>query len=505
MNLASLVRHAAQQWPDRLAVTDSVRSFSYRALDETADRIARLLVTLGVARGDRVAIWAEKSPLVVAVLQAVLRVGAAYVPIDPLSPAARAVRILEDCQVQVMFGTASRRDALTTQYRDLRYVALDDLESRIAHEPATPPHGVTSSEHELAYILYTSGSTGQPKGVCISHRNALAFVDWAVQALHATETDRFANHAPFSFDLSVLDLYAAFAVGAAVSLIPEGAAYSAHALVEFVASQRPTIWYSVPSALVLMMEHGGLLALADLPMRAVLFAGEPFAIPHVRRLRERWPALRLLNLYGPTETNVCTFHEVRDIDPTRTRPVPIGRPCSGDTAWIAREDGTPAADDEDGMLMVDGPTVMMGYWGFPPHGRGSYATGDLVRVNADGDYEFIGRRDGMVKLRGFRIELGDIEATLMSHPATREVAVVVTGDGMTARLTAVIVGHGASRPTLLELKKHCADRLPRFMIIDRARWVDALPRSANGKVDRKQIAIHLESTIESTTESTSQP
>ena len=497
MNLGDLVRDAAQRHPDRLAVTDSVRGLSYRELDETAARLARMLVELGVARGDRVALWAEKSPLAVAAMQAVLRVGAAYVPVDPLSPAARAVRILQDCQVKVVFATASRREALATHPLDLRYLALDDLEARIAHYPATPIDGLASGEHELAYILYTSGSTGQPKGVCISHRNALAFVEWAVRELRATQTDRFANHAPFSFDLSVLDLYAAFSVGAATSLIPEGAAYSAHALVEYVADQRPTIWYSVPSALALMIDHGGLLELADLPMRAVLFAGEPFSIRYVRRLRDRWPALRLLNLYGPTETNVCTFHEVREIDPTRTRAVPIGRACSGDTVWIAREDGTPAAEGEEGMLMVDGPTVMMGYWGHPPHGSGSYATGDLVRSNADGDHEYIGRRDSMVKVRGFRIELGEIEAALMSHPATREVAVVVTGDGMTARLTAVIVGHAASRPTLLELKKHCADRIPRYMIIDRARWVDALPRSANGKVDRKQIAANLEKTSES--------
>jgi acyl-coenzyme A synthetase/AMP-(fatty) acid ligase len=165
--------------------------------------------------------------------------------------------------------------------------------------------------------------------------------------------------------------------------------------------------------------------------------------------------------------------------------------------WIAREDGTPAAEGEEGVLMVDGPTVMMGYWGHLPRGSGSYATGDLVRSNTDGDHEYLGRRDSMVKVRGFRIELGEIEATLMSHPATHDVAVVVTGDGMTARLSAVMVCHDVSRPTLLELKKYCAERIPRYMIIDRVRWVDALPRSANGKVDRKEIAANLEKASES--------
>ncbi len=160
-----------------------------------------------------------------------------------------------------------------------------------------------------------------------------------------------------------------------------------------MAKQRPTVWYSVPSALILMMDHGGLLELPELPMGAILFAGEPFPIKYVRRLRERWPHVRLLNLYGPTETNVCTFHEVREVDPERTRPVPIGRACSGDTVWVAREDGSRVGEGEEGVLMVEGPTVMMGYWGHPPHGNGPYATGDLVRLSADAEYEYVGRRD----------------------------------------------------------------------------------------------------------------
>lgn len=489
--LATLVSRSAERTPDRLAVAGGHSRLSYRELDLAANRIAHLLEGLGARRGDRVGVWAEKSPLTVAAMQAVLRVGGAYVPIDPLSPEARALRIVEDCRLRVLFTTADRAAALPAG-AGLRCVVMDELADGLEGGPSAPVD-VGAGGDELAYILYTSGSTGRPKGVCISHRNALAFIEWAVSALDARETDRFANHAPFSFDLSVLDLYAAFAVGGAVSLISEGAAYSATGLVEFVAQARPTVWYSVPSALILMMDHGGMLELADLPMRAILFAGEPFPVKHVRRLRDRWPDVRLLNLYGPTETNVCTFHEVGAVDPERTRPVPIGRACSGDTVWAAREDGSRAEPGEEGVLMVEGPTVMVGYWGHPPHGAGPYVTGDLVRQNPDGDYEYVGRRDGMVKVRGFRIELGEIEAALAAHGAIRDAAVVVTGAGVEARLTAVAVGDPAeARPTLLEVKRHCADRLPRYMIVDRLRWLDALPRSANGKIDRKKIAQDLE-------------
>lgn len=495
MNLASLLPRAAARHADRPAVANAARTFTYRELDEAATRLARLLMEFGVAQGDRVGLWAEKSPLIVAAMQAALRLGAAYVPVDPTSPAARAAKILQDCSVAVVVTTPERAAKLEGLVPGARVVLIDDALvetlARFASADLALPE-LTVAPDDLAYILYTSGSTGQPKGVCISHRNALAFIEWAVEVVGATEADRFANHAPFSFDLSVLDLYAAFSVGASVWIIPEGAAYSPAALVAFIQEIRPTVWYSVPSALILMMEHGRFLELEDSPIRVLLFAGEPFPIRHLSRLRQRWPSLRLLNLYGPTETNVCTFHEVGALAPDRTRPVPIGRACSGDSVWVAREDGTRAGPTEEGVLMVEGPTVMLGYWGQPPQGNAPYATGDVVRLDENGDYEYLGRRDNMVKVRGFRIELSEIEAVLAAHPAVRDVIVVVTGAGVEARLTAVAIPRGETKPSILELKQHSADRLPRYMILDRVRWTQDFPRSPNGKIDRRKVGEDLE-------------
>ncbi|NMF62559.1 D-alanine--poly(phosphoribitol) ligase (plasmid) [Brasilonema octagenarum UFV-E1] len=491
MSLQNFLILSAKRTPDALAIRGPDGSITYGELDRLANRIAKALTALGVCRGDRVGIWLDKSVRAVATMQGVLRLGAAYVPIDPLGPAVRTRTILKDCAVKALITTEKRAEATLTN--DLECVAClctdgiwkgqtwNDLVA-FSDEPV---EGFSPADDDLAYILYTSGSTGKPKGVCISHRNALAFIEWAAQELQATPADRFSNHAPFHFDLSVLDLYVAFHVGASVSLVPDGMSYAPKRLVDFITQETITIWYSVPSALILMMEQGGLLDRQTLPLRAILFAGEPFSLKHLRRLYEYLPSVRFLNLYGPTETNVCTFYEVQGIEPDRTKPVPIGRACSGNCVWALKDDGTKAKLGEEGELIVSGPTVMLGYWGHPPQGDKPYATGDIVRLLKDDNYLYVGRRDHLVKVRGHRVELGDIEAALAEHPEIHEAAVVVSGSGIDARLTAFVVSTGDL--PLLSIKRHCAERLPRYMIVDDVRFIAALPRTRNGKIDRQRL------------------
>jgi len=494
MSLHNLVIHSAQRVPDAVAVKDPAGSMTYRELDSLANRIARSLTNLGVRFGDRVGIWLDKSTYTVAVMQAVLRLGAAYVPLDPLSPTTRVRTILSDCSVQALVTTARRaQTALTGELADVACLCIGgnwhgpggcDLMS-LSGAPIQSPR---ITDDDIAYILYTSGSTGKPKGVCISHRNALAFINWATAELQATSADRFSNHAPFHFDLSVLDLYAAFQVGASVSLIPDGVSYVPKKLVDFIIQEEITIWYSVPSVLILMMDQGNLLDLPSGPLHTILFAGEPFPIKHLRRLYEHWSFVRFLNLYGPTETNVCTSYEVREIEPDRTKPVPIGRACSGNRVWALRADGTEVKPGEEGELMVYGPTVMRGYWGRPAHGDKPYATGDLVRLQEDGNYVYVGRRDYMVKVRGHRVELGDIESALEEHLAIHEAAVIVSGFEMEARLIAfIVITQNAIAPSLLDIKRHCSERLPRYMIVDDVRYLVELPRTRNGKIDRIKL------------------
>ncbi|XVV06143.1 amino acid adenylation domain-containing protein [Actinosynnema sp. CA-248983] len=474
MILPDLVRSSARRDGSAVAVRSAEGALTYAELDREADRVGRLLSSLDVGVGDRVALWLPKSLTAVVAMQAVLRLGAAYVPIDPLSPVHRARQVIADCAPAVVVTTPENVDAVPGA------VCVELGGGLVEPLPA-----VSVALDDLAYILYTSGSTGVPKGVRISHRNALAFVEWAAGALEARPADRFANHAPFHFDLSVLDLYVPFLVGASVVLVPQEAAYAPGRLVDMLVSQRITVWYSVPSVLILMARNG--LLEVELPwLRAVLFAGEPYPVDHLRALRAHLPDARLLNLYGPTETNVCTYYEVGEVPDSWTRPAPIGRACSGDTVWAVRDDGLVAGVGEEGELVVSGPTVMLGYHGGAPH-TGPYATGDRVVLSPEGDYVYLGRRDGMVKVRGNRVEVGDVEAALQSHPAVSEVAVTVWRTGLDARLVAHVVAIGDFG--LLEAKRHCASRLPRHMIVDAVRLVPALPRTPNGKVDRRALAV----------------
>lgn len=482
MNLANLVIDAACRAPTAIAVDAPDGQLSYAELDEQAARLASALAAAGVGPGDRVALWLPKSARAIVAMQAALRLGAAYVPIDPESPPARARKIIVDCTARCLVMDDGRRSPLVDERVTL--IGSDDPARAYAQVLASAPAAVPTVDvdpEQLAYILYTSGSTGTPKGVALSHRAALSFVSWAHETLGAGPDDRFSSHAPFHFDLSVLDLYAAFMAGARVCLIPEGLAYAPAQLVEFIRKHAITVWYSVPSALIMMMVHGGLLELERPPSR-IVFAGEPFPLKHLRRLHERFGAARLLNLYGPTETNVCTFHEIAGIEPSRTTPPPIGRACCGDEVWAIKPDGASAGVGETGELMVRGPTVMTGYWGQPPLASRPYPTGDIVRVIEDGVYEYVGRRDHMVKVRGMRIEIGEVESALLEHPAIDHVAVVVAGLALEARLVAFVCAR--ERVSLLGLKRHCAERLPRYMLVDEVRNLDELPRTGNGKIDR---------------------
>ncbi|WP_320779267.1 amino acid adenylation domain-containing protein [Streptomyces sp. CRN 30] len=460
---------AAARTPDALAVSDLTTELTYAELDARAGTYLAALRARGVRPGDRVLVWTDKTADAVAVAQAVLRCGAIHVPVPRDNPRERVARVAADAGPALIVTDHADRVPGTA------CVPCADLRRDGAHLPRATPCPVRPADP--AYILYTSGSTGTPKGVCVSHGGALAFVDWACRELALVPADRLANHAAFGFDLSVFDLYAAFRTGASVHLVGEALARAAQPLVDFLLESRITVWYSVPSALVLMADYGELLERGPGALRACVFAGEPFPLKPLREMRGAWPAgVRMLNWYGPTETNVCTSYEVTAADLARTGPLPIGTPVAGDTVSL-----------DDGEIVVSGPTVMLGYWGGPPQNGRPYRTGDLGRYDPDGLLEYRGRTDDMAKIRGHRVEPAEITAVLAAHETVRDAAVVVLGTGPEARLHAFVVPETGRSPRYTELRRHCARHLPPYMAIDALHTVDTFPRTANGKVDRAAI------------------
>lgn len=520
--LHQLLTESAERNPSQTAVVGPGGSLTYEQLERLSNQIAYQLREDGVRPGDRVGLLLDKRVEGVAALLGIQKAGAAYVPVDPFSPPLRAAYILSNCAVRALVSASHKISKMPAEFlsstsleslilmNDAAAAAAPDLPARLRISTldqvrATQPDShldVPITDNYLAYILYTSGSTGEPKGVMISHLNSLTFVSWCYDTFGVRPEDRVSSHAPFHFDLSVFDLYCTLKAGATICLVPYSAAAFPAELARWISDNAISVWYSVPSALIQLVEHGQLNQHSYDRLRTVLFAGEVFPIKYLRRLVEALPKLNYYNLYGPTETNVCTYYQVQpcDLDEARTRPVSIGKACANTEVVAINDCGEVATVDEEGELHVRSGTVMKGYWGRPqdtakvvvPHFLNPeysdvlYRTGDIVRLMPDGNYEYIGRRDKMIKSRGYRIELGEIEAALYAHSDVLEAAVIAVPDEkIGARIKAfVVVQDGLSRA---DLEKFCSLRLPSYMMPEVLEMRSQLPKTSTGKIDKTTL------------------
>ena len=507
-SLHQLLDHAARQYPDRIAIEDPEReqSISYRDLDRAADTLKAALLRAGVLPGDRVGIYAPKSIGSVTAIFGILRAGAAYVPVDPGAPPARNAYIFQDCAVRAIMVEASLVEGLRGAFGGDPLPVQEPLEELASFGVPLvllkPGDEEDASENaiaeDLAYILYTSGSTGKPKGVVHTHSSALSFVNWCSETFKPTNEDRFSSHAPFHFDLSILDLYVPIMHGATLVLIGEDLGKQPLRLAQVIAERQISMWYSTPSILRLLVEYGRMEQHDYAALRIVNFAGEVFPVKHLRALMEAWPHPQYFNLYGPTETNVCTYYEVTSAIPDeQTEPIPIGQTCSNDRCMVVDEQNQKVTAGEEGELFVSGGTVMQGYWNLPDRtaqafyvddeGIRWYRTGDVVKDDR-GDYLFIGRRDRMVKRRGYRVELGEIEAALYRHPAVTEAAVVALPDEENGVLIKAFLNWIESAPpSLIRMKQFAAEHLPLYMVPDRFSFQAALPKTSTDKIDYQKL------------------
>lgn len=516
--LHELLSQSAARYPDAEAVRLLDETITYSELETRSNQLAHALIKSGVMPGDRVGIYLEKSPAAIISIFGVLKTGACYVPVDANAPGQRLREIARQCEFRALITSCTLFDKLRNITREewpmsatffvdeVPDVALTSqgfsFADALPSQSVTPP-SVKVIGQDLAYILFTSGSTGTPKGVMLSHLNALTFVNWAFDTFAITHQDRLSNHAPFNFDLSVFDIFVAVKAGAAISLVPEGLAVFPVQLSSFIQNQRITVWYSVPMVLTLLESRGKLEERDLSALRLLLFAGEVFPTKHLRALMQKLPHPRYANLYGPTETNVCAYYEVQPIGAEQSVPIPIGKACANTDLIAIDTDGRKiTVPGKEGLLYARGSIVMQGYYGRPkesaacfisnPFAAGReeklYCTGDWVTLDEEGNYLFVGRKDHMIKTRGYRVELGEIEAVMLAHPAVHEaVALAVPDDEIGNTIRAVVTLSDSRSLAAPELKRHCAEKLPAYMIPEQIQFRDSLPRTGNGKIDRQRL------------------
>ncbi|MBC8095894.1 MAG: amino acid adenylation domain-containing protein [Akkermansiaceae bacterium] len=519
-----LTSNAARD-PAKEAVCMGGTTLTYGELDRLSNQLARTLVVLGVKRGDRVGLYVHKSFASVIGVFGIMKAGAAYVPLDPNAPGKRLAYITRDCGIKVIVTSAARLRGLPEFFNEgcpLEKIVLTDeaaaplpqlpaqaslisWETVKSQDDAAMP-ATESIDTDLAYILYTSGSTGVPKGVMISHRTIFTFINWACAEFQMTADDRVTSHAPLHFDLSTFDLYATIKTGATIVLVGENLAALPVQMADLIEKERITITYLVPSILSFMVNYGKLNAHDFSALRAILFAGEVFPLKYLRSLMAAIPHAAYFNLYGPTETNVCTYYQVQkeDVAPDQTQPVPIGRACANMEVFAIDEHGGLVTEPgQKGELWARGGCVAQGYWGDSVKTAGafvqnpfnqlypdmSYRTGDVVTLAPDRkNWLYVGRRDHMIKSRGYRIELGEIESALHRHEQVKEAVVVAVPDELLGnRIRAFVAVTESNAVTAKELEAFCARHVPKYMVPEKIELCAVLPKTSSGKTDRTAL------------------
>lgn len=496
------------------AVCLNGESVTYRALDNAAKNIAAWLSTRSQQPEHCIGLFMGKTPAAIASIYGVLRAGAVYVPLDVKNPAQRIRYIIEQCQIDTFFTTPDQVSQLRECLMDYPvsvtiavlthedWLAPSDKFHYVVIKPqAEPSEPFVEREiapEQLATILYTSGSTGLPKGVMITHSAIDIFVRWVVGYFELQPHDRCISHAPLHFDLSLLDIFATHSAGAALVLVPDNMSGNPKFLAQYIAEQRITIWQSVPSVLVLLQKYGDPGKQQYPALRHVLFAGERISTSILEQLVIHFSAASFHNIYGATETNDTFIYSIAPGTTTIPTPLPIGHPLPYVDFLILDRDGQPVVPGEQGELLVKAPTMMRGYRNTVPASAnlieagehmGFYRTRDLVQQQPDGSLLFCGRQDDIVKTNGYRVNLLEIENVLQGHPAIRDVAVIpLPDDEIGNRIMAVISILPFTELSAVELKMFCAQRLPKYAIPHNVHiGTEPLPKTSSGKTNKQTL------------------
>ncbi|WP_099289584.1 non-ribosomal peptide synthetase [Erwinia amylovora] len=493
-----LFEQQAAQNPAALALTFEGQTLSYGELNSRANRLAHALLARGVGPDGLVAICAARSPQLMVALLAVLKTGAAYVPLDPDYPQQRLHYILQDAAAPLLLADAAGRAALGEH--QVGTIALDiPLQGEW---PLTNPHhhADRGALDDLAYVIYTSGSTGNPKGAGNSHRALLNRLRWAADEYGLDASDRVLQKTPFGFDVSVWELFLPLIVGASLVIAKPGGHKDPAYLAELIEQQRVTTAHFVPSMLALFLHHP--VGRCDDCLRRLIFSGEALPAELLKEVLATLPTVTCFNHYGPTEAAIDVTswrcHALR-----QQQPVPIGRPIANSRIYLLNDQQQPVPFGASGELYIAGTPVARGYhrraeltaerfladpFSKLPGAR-MYRTGDLARYQPDGSLVYLGRNDDQVKIRGLRIEPGEIAAAIQTHPEVDAAAVIVDYRRGEPQLVAYVVLMPHSQLNAAALRLTLNDSLPDYMVP--AAWVmlDSLPLSPNGKLARDRLPL----------------
>jgi amino acid adenylation domain-containing protein len=517
--LHELFEDQAARNPAALAVLDGAGELTYRELNERANQIAHLLRARGVGRGAMVGVYMERSLELIPALLGVLKAGATYVPLEISYPQARVAWILGSLNVRCVLTSGARLadlEAIRSDVPGLADAVCPDLaagdatagglrawgQPDLAGQPrSNPPRSSTAAD--LAYVIFTSGSTGTPKGVMVRHRPAVNLIEWVNRTFGVGRADRVLFVTSICFDLSVYDIFGLLAAGGSIRVAGEDELHDPERLVAILAGEPITFWDSAPAMLNQLAPLLPPAPPADHPLRLVFLSGDwiPVALPD--QVRSAFPRASVISLGGATEAAIWSnYYPIGRVAPEWTS-IPYGRPIQNARYYILDARLQPVPVGVAGDLYIGGECLASGYVNDPALTAGKflpdpfsgesgalmYRTGDQARFWPDGTMIFLGRLDHQVKIRGFRIELGEIESVLGAHPGVREAVVMAREDTPGDRRLVAYVAPpaGATAPGAAELRQHLQARLPEYMLPAAFVALEALPITANGKLDRKAL------------------